>query len=57
MKSIPYANLMGSSMYAMISCRPDLGYSMSTISKFMSNPGKPHWEAANGFLDMLKDLF
>ena len=45
MENIPYANAIGTIMYAMISTRPDLAYAISTLSRFMSNPGKPYWEA------------
>ncbi|KAL0560149.1 hypothetical protein IC582_000543 [Cucumis melo] len=40
--NIPYCNAVGSIMYLMICTRPDLGYAMSMISRFMSNPGKKH---------------
>lgn len=42
MESIPYANAIGSVMYSMISTRPDLSYSISLLSRFMSNPGCDH---------------
>ena len=45
MENVPYSNAIGTIMYAMISTRPDLAYAISTLSRFMSNPGKPHWEA------------
>ncbi|KAA0067243.1 retrotransposon protein, putative, Ty1-copia sub-class [Cucumis melo var. makuwa] len=34
--------------------RPDLGYAMSMISRFMSNPGKEHWKAVKWVLRYLK---
>ena len=45
MESVPYANAIGSLMYAMISTRPDLSYAISVLSRFMSNPGNMHWNA------------
>ncbi|CAM8969523.1 unnamed protein product [Rhodiola kirilowii] len=45
MESVPYANVIGSLMYAMISTRPDLAYAISLLSRFMSNPGMDHWLA------------
>ena len=45
MELIPYANVIGTIMYSMISTRPDLAFSISLLSRFMSNPGKLHWEA------------
>ena len=40
MASIPYSNATGSLMYVMVCSRPDLAYSASMVSRFMSNPGK-----------------
>ena len=45
MENIPYANAIGTIMYSMISTRPDLSYSISLLSRYMSNPGKAHWDA------------
>jgi len=41
---VPYAIPAGSLVYAMIYTRPDLAYALSTVSRFMSNPDKTHWE-------------
>ncbi|CAM8883258.1 unnamed protein product [Rhodiola kirilowii] len=45
MQSVPYANVIGSIMYAMISTRSDLSYAVSLLSRYMSNPGLEHWHA------------
>lgn len=45
MERIPYANAVGSLMYAMICTRPDLGHVVNLVSRYMSSPGKRHWEA------------
>lgn len=45
MAAYPYASLVGSLMYAMVCCRPDICYAIGQLSKFMSNPSKPHWDA------------
>ncbi|KAM6579722.1 hypothetical protein CsatA_008998 [Cannabis sativa] len=45
MKDVPYSNAVGSVMYLMVSTRPDLGFAMSVLSKYMANPGKVHWLA------------
>ncbi|PON45263.1 LOW QUALITY PROTEIN: Ribonuclease H-like domain containing protein [Trema orientale] len=34
--------------------RPDLGYAISVVSRFMLNPGKVHWEALKWILRYLK---
>jgi len=59
MEDIPYANAIGTIMYSMISTRSDLAYSISLLSRYMSNPRKPHWDALkymlryiNGSLDI-----
>ncbi|CAM8975579.1 unnamed protein product [Rhodiola kirilowii] len=45
MENVPYANAIGSVMYAMISSRLDLSYAISLLSRFMSNPRHEHWLA------------
>ncbi|CAM8931648.1 unnamed protein product [Rhodiola kirilowii] len=45
MEHVPYANTLQSLMYAMIATRPDLAYSVSLLSRYMSNPGIDHWNA------------
>lgn len=42
MSRISYASAMGS---LMVCPRLDLVYAVSTVSRFMSNHGKQHWEA------------
>lgn len=44
MQNIPYGSTAGSLMYALVCTRPDIAHAVSTVSRFMSNPGKPHWE-------------
>ena len=36
MERIPYANLVGSIMYAMVCTRPDLSYAISIMSRYMA---------------------
>ena len=45
MNKIPYANIMGSIMYAMVCTRPDLSYVVSLLSRLMGNSSKVHWHA------------
>lgn len=54
MKSVPYANLVGSLMYGMVCCRPDLAHSLSVFSRYMGNPGRKHWEASKWIVHYLK---
>ena len=45
MQHILYREAVGSLMYAALGTRPDISYAISTVSRFCSNPGTPHWEA------------
>ena len=54
MKLIPYANIVGSIMYAMISTRPDVAHAISVTSRFMANHGRHHWQALKWTLRYLK---
>ena len=45
MSKVPYTSAIGSLMYAMVCTRPDIAHAMGVVSKFMSRPGKQHWEA------------
>ncbi|XP_031258371.1 secreted RxLR effector protein 161-like [Pistacia vera] len=50
MENIPYTNVIGSTMYVMISTRPDLAFAISLLSRYMSNPGIEHWVALEWLL-------
>lgn len=54
MKYIPYANVVGSIIYYMVSTRPDLVYGLSVLSTLMVEPGKAHWLALKGMLKYLR---
>ncbi|XP_047326536.1 secreted RxLR effector protein 161-like [Impatiens glandulifera] len=54
MKNVPYSNAIGSVMYLMVSTRPDIAYTVSCLSRFMSNPGISHWNALKWLLRYLK---
>ncbi|GJP44099.1 hypothetical protein CLOM_g3503, partial [Closterium sp. NIES-68] len=54
--SHPYAELIGSLMYAMVSTRPDLAYPISVLARFVGT-GKhdtTHWQAAKRVLRYLR---
>ena len=51
---LEYQSLVGSIMYGMLGTRPDLAYSISTLSKFNSCPGSEHHEAAKRVLRYLQ---
>lgn len=54
MSKIPYSNIIGSVMYAMISTRPDIAHAVSVTSRYMSEHGKEHWSALKLLLRYLK---
>ena len=41
-------------MYAMVCTRPDIAHAVGVVSRFLSNPGKEHWEAVKWILRYLK---
>ncbi|CAO2820788.1 unnamed protein product [Amaranthus hypochondriacus] len=41
-------------MYAMVCTRPDLAHAVSVVSRFMSQPGKEHWQAVKRIFRYLK---
>ena len=53
MSNIPYASAIGSLMYAMVCTRPDIAHAVGVVSRYMSNPGKHHWEAVKWILRYL----
>ncbi|GKE22844.1 retrovirus-related pol polyprotein from transposon TNT 1-94, partial [Tanacetum coccineum] len=46
--------LIGSVMYAMVCTRPDIAHAVGVVSRFMSNPGREHWEVVKWLLCYLK---
>ena len=45
---------VGKLMYAMTGTRPDIAVAVSMVSRFASNPGLPHWRAAQRIVRYLK---
>ena len=45
MNKIPYREAVGSLMYVAVATRPDISFAVSTLSQFLDNPGRIHWEA------------
>ncbi|CAM6087793.1 unnamed protein product [Calypogeia fissa] len=54
MQSVSYDSVVGSLMYAMTCTRPDIAHAFSVVSRFMANPGKPHWEVVKWVLRYLR---
>ena len=41
-------------MYAMVCTRPDIAHAVGVVSRFMSNPGKEHWNAVKWIMRYLR---
>ena len=54
MANVPYASLVGVLMYAAIGTRPDIAFAVGALSRFLSNPGRRHWNEAKCVLTYLK---
>ena len=44
-KKILYASTVGSLMYVIVCTRPDITHTIGVVSRYLSNPGKEHWNA------------
>ncbi|XP_075101416.1 secreted RxLR effector protein 161-like [Nicotiana tabacum] len=42
---IPYVNVVGSLMYAIVCTRSDISHVIGVVSRYMHDPGKEHWQA------------
>ena len=54
MSKVPYASAVGSLMYAMVCTRSNIAHAVGVVSRFMSNPGKQHWEAVKCIMRYLR---
>jgi hypothetical protein len=50
----PYPTLVGKLLYLATCTRPDIAYAIRELSRFMSNHGEQHWNAAKHLLHYLK---
>jgi len=53
MSKVSYASAVGSLMYAMVCTRSDIAHAVGVVSRFLSNPGKKHWEGVKWILRYL----
>lgn len=56
MKRVPYTSTIGSLMYVMVCIRPDITHVMRVVSRYMSNPGRQHWDATKWILRYLRGI-
>ena len=54
MERVPYASTVGSLIYAMVCTRPDIAYAVGVVSRFLSNPGREHWNAVKWIMRYLR---
>jgi hypothetical protein len=54
MSKVPYASAVGCLMYAMDYTKLDLAHAVSTVSRYMANPGREHWNAVKWIFRYLK---
>ncbi|XP_059455086.1 LEAF RUST 10 DISEASE-RESISTANCE LOCUS RECEPTOR-LIKE PROTEIN KINASE-like 2.1 [Corylus avellana] len=54
MTRVPYANAIGSLMYAMMCAQQDICDAVGLVSRFQSNPEQTHWKAVKRILRYLK---
>src|ERR1035438_7777580 len=49
-----YKQVIRSLMYVMLATRPDLAYTVSTLSQFNKNPNSEHWNALHHVMRYLQ---
>ena len=54
MRNVPYREAVGSLMYAAVGTRPDITFTVTALSQYLQNPGRPHWEQAKRAVRYLK---
>ncbi|KAG9442249.1 hypothetical protein H6P81_018103 [Aristolochia fimbriata] len=54
MLHVPYTSAVGCLIYAVVCTRPDISHVVSVVSRFMSNPGREHWQAVKWILRYLR---
>ncbi|KAE8664469.1 hypothetical protein F3Y22_tig00112762pilonHSYRG00050 [Hibiscus syriacus] len=54
MAKVPYANVVGSLMYAMVCTRPNISQAVGFVSRYMHDPGERHWRAVKWILRYLQ---
>ena len=56
MKGFAYRTVLGELMYAYITCRPDIGYAVTTLSKFSTSPSAYHYKLQHSFMKVYRRL-
>ena len=53
-KGFSYQTVLGECMYAYITCRPNIGYAITTLSKFFCAPTPYHYKLLKGVVKYLR---
>ena len=53
-RQLEYSKIIGSLIYTMSCTRSDIAFSVGMLSRFTSNPEKPHWDAVHRLMRFLK---
>lgn len=54
MRRVPYANAVGSLVYAILCTRPDICFAVGMVSRYQFNPGPQYWTAVKHIIKYLK---
>ncbi|KAH9769014.1 hypothetical protein KPL71_011831 [Citrus sinensis] len=54
MRRVPYAEAVGSLMYAMLCTKPDICFAVGMVSRYQFNPGPQYWTAVKHIIKYLK---
>ena len=54
MTAVPYSSTVGSLMHTMVCNRSDIVYTVGVVSRYLSNPGREHWEVVKWIFRYLK---
>ena len=54
MKTIPYASVVGSLMYAQVCMRSDIAFIVNVLDRYLSNLGHDHWVVAKKVMRYLQ---
>ena len=49
-----YRTLLGELLYAYVTCRPDIGFAVTTLAKFSANPDEIHYKYLKGVATYLR---
>lgn len=55
MQQIPYRQCVGQLINLCRTTRPDISFATTCVSRYMHNPGRPHWNAVQKILAYLKN--